>query len=38
MGRRWQLILQKDFLWDVMENTLKNEYKSFRNNYLQTII
>jgi len=38
MGRRWQLILQKDFLRDVMENTLKNEYKSFRNNYLQTII
>lgn len=38
MGRRWQLILQKDFLRDVMKNTLKNEYKSFRNNYLQTII
>lgn len=38
MGRRWQLILQKVFLRDVMENTLKNEYKSFRNNYLQTII
>lgn len=38
MGRWWQLILQIDFLRDVMENTLKNEYKSFRNNYLQTII